>query len=157
MRSSSGHACHLRAQIDARRGGGTTVKTGMDRRAVLRDIAVSVIERCHAGLDLDVLRREVLPRLRRAVPADAVFFAIADPATLLHTHAYTDGFPQGSSPRFLANEFHSDDVNKWIELARDRRDVHTLLGATGGRLANSARYRDILEPLGLGDEIRAVI
>ena len=119
----------------------------MDRRAILQNLSVSVIERCNAGLDLDGLRREVLPRLRRVVPVDALFFAVTDPATLLHTHRYVEGFPQHLAPNFLENEFHTDDVNKWVELARDKRGVRTLLGATGGRLEDSARYRDIQKPV----------
>jgi DNA-binding CsgD family transcriptional regulator len=129
----------------------------MDRRAILQNRAASVIERCYAGLDLEGLRREVLPRLRQAVPVDALFFAVTDPATLLHTHGYVDGFPQGLSAKFLENEFHTDDVNKWVELARDKRGVRTLRAATSGRLEDSTRYRDILKPIGLGDEMRAVM
>jgi len=129
----------------------------MDRSAVLQNLAVSVAEQCHAGLDLDGLQREVLQRLRRAVPVDALFFAVADPATLLHTRRYVEEFPEQLSPNFLENEYRIDDVNKWVELARDRHGVRTLLDATGGRLEVSPRYRDILEPLGLGDEIRAVM
>jgi DNA-binding CsgD family transcriptional regulator len=129
----------------------------MDRRAVLRDLAASAIEQCHAGHDLEGLRREVLPRLRRAVTADAVFFAVADPATLMHTWAYLDEFPERLGPHFLDNEFHADDVNKWIDLARGRESVSTLLRATDGRLEDSARYRDILAPLGMGDELRAAM
>jgi hypothetical protein len=72
----------------------------MKSRAVLQHPAVSVIQRCHAGLDLDGLRDEALPPLLRAVPGDALFFAVADPATLLHTRRYVQGFPPGLSARF---------------------------------------------------------
>jgi DNA-binding CsgD family transcriptional regulator len=116
-----------------------------------------MVDRCHAGLDLDGLRREVLPRLRRAVPVDALWLATADPATLLFTQAYREEIPASTGPYFVENEFLSDDVNKWVELARDKRGVRTLAEATEGRLESSARYRDVFEPLGLGDELRVVL
>ena len=129
----------------------------MKPSAVLQNLAVSLIERCNAALDLDGLRGQVLPLLTRGVPAEALFFAVADPATSLHTRKYLDGLPRHLSPQFLDNEFHTDDVNKWVELAGAKRGVRTLHRATNGRLEDSARYRSILEPLGLGDELRAVI
>lgn len=129
----------------------------MDRRAVLQNLAVSVIERCNAGLELADLRAEVVRRLRRAVPIDALWFATVDPATLLFTSAYREEIPERVSPYFVENEFLDDDVNKWVELARDRRGVRTLVEATGGKLEDSARYREVFEPLGLGDELRVVL
>src|SRR5262249_7456428 len=42
-------------------------------------------------------------------------------------------------------------------LARRRKSVSTLHLATEGDLARSRRYRDILEPAGLGHEMRAVL
>jgi DNA-binding CsgD family transcriptional regulator len=57
----------------------------------------------------------------------------------------------------VENEFLRDDVNKWTELAGDRSGVRTLVAATDGKLARSPRYRDIFEPLGLTDELRAVL
>lgn len=128
-----------------------------DRRAVLQNLAASVVESCHAGLDLEAMRQEVLPRLRRAVPIDALWFATVDPATLLFTRAYREEIPENTGPYFVQNEFLNDDVNKWVELARDRRGARTLVDATHGRLDSSPRYRDIFEPLGLGDELRVVL
>ena len=129
----------------------------MAREAVLQNLAVSVIERCHAGLDLDGLRTEVLSRIRRAVPVDALWFASVDPATLLFTRAYREEIPERVTPYFVGNEFLTEDVNKWVELAGDRRGVRSLVEATEGRIEISARYRDIFDPLGLGDELRAVL
>jgi len=122
----------------------------------LDDLVAVIIETCRAGLDPDALRAAVLPRLRRAVPVDALWWATVDPATLLYTHAYREELPSESGPYFVENEFLRDDVNKWTELAADRSGVRTLATATDGKLAISARYRDIFEPLGLADELRAV-
>jgi DNA-binding CsgD family transcriptional regulator len=122
----------------------------------LDDLVTVIIETCRAGLDPDALRAAVLPRLRRAVPVDALWWATVDPATLLYTHAYREELPSESGPYFVENEFLRDDVNKWTELAADRSGVGTLVAATDGKLARSPRYRDIFEPLGLADELRAV-
>lgn len=57
----------------------------------------------------------------------------------------------------MDNEFQGDDVNQWTSLARERDGVATLARATGGDFQASARYRDLFQPLGLGDELRAVL
>jgi DNA-binding CsgD family transcriptional regulator len=106
---------------------------------------------------VDPLRDRVLARLRRTVPFDAAFWAIADPSTLLFTAPYQQGIPAETIPYFIQNEFFDEDVNKWTALARDRTGVGTLARATAGDLTASARYRDVFEPLGLGDELRAVL
>jgi DNA-binding CsgD family transcriptional regulator len=123
----------------------------------LDDLVEVIIQTCRAGLEPDALRAAVLPRLRRAVPVDALWWATVDPATLLFTNAYGEELPRDSVPYFVDNEFLRDDVNKWTELAHDQSGVRTLALATQGKLAGSARYRDIFEPLGLADELRAVL
>ena len=123
----------------------------------LDDLVAVIIETCRAGLEPDALRAAVLPRLRRAVPVDALWWATVDPATLLYTHAYREELPSETGPYFVDNEFLWDDVNKWMDLAGDRSGVGTLAAATEGKLARSPRYRDIFEPLGLADELRAVL
>jgi DNA-binding CsgD family transcriptional regulator len=105
----------------------------------------------------DPLRDRVFSRLRRAVPFDAAFWAIADPTTLLFTAPYQEGIPPETVPYFIENEYFGDDANKWTALARDRAGVATLARATGGELTASARYRDVFQPLGLGDELRAAL
>jgi DNA-binding CsgD family transcriptional regulator len=123
----------------------------------LEDLVAVIIESCRAGLDPDALRASVLPRLRKAVQVDALWWATVDPATLLFTHAYREEIPSEAGPYLVNNEFLGDDVNKWTDLALDSSGVRTLAGATGGRLVRSPRYRDVFEPLGLGDELRAVL
>lgn len=58
---------------------------------------------------------------------------------------------------FLANEFGCDDVNKFTSLAASTQHVATLDGATRGDRPSSLRSRDIMQPLGLGDELRAAL
>lgn len=121
-----------------------------------RDAAQSIIELCRMGLCPETLRTRLLPRLRRAVPVDGVWWATADPATLLFTGTYQEEIPERTRTFFLDNEFIADDVNKWVDLARDPDGVGTLLQATGGDMSRSARYTEVFEPLGFGDELRAV-
>jgi DNA-binding CsgD family transcriptional regulator len=111
--------------------------------------------RCYAGLDASSLQAELLDGLQRIVPFDAAFCATVDPATLLFTGAVLRDIPWESTPRFLANEFLEEDVNKFRSLAGARSPVDWLDRATQQRRANSARYREIMAPLGLGDELRA--
>jgi DNA-binding CsgD family transcriptional regulator len=88
---------------------------------------------------------------------DALWWATVDPSTLLFTNAYREELPGDSVPYFVDNEFLDDDVNKWTELASFSTGVRTLAAATDGKLERSSRYRDIFEPMGLADELRAVL
>jgi DNA-binding CsgD family transcriptional regulator len=126
------------------------------RGPALENLTGSIVGICRSGLAPAALRDRVLARLRRAVPFDASFWATADPATLLFTQPHQEEIPASTIPSFIQNELLDDDVNKWTALAGDRRGVRTLAEATGGDLGASPRYRDILRPLGFGDELRAV-
>lgn len=80
-----------------------------------------------------------------------------DPATLLFTGSVADEVLLRATPQFLVNEFLQDDVNTFRSLAREVQPVGGLGAATEHRLERSPRYRDILAPLALGDELRAVL
>jgi DNA-binding CsgD family transcriptional regulator len=123
----------------------------------LENLVVTITETCRSGLEPAALRAAVLPRLRRVVAVDALWWALVDPATLLFTQAYREEIPVETGSYFVENEFLADDVNKWKDLAHDREGARTLIGATGGVPSSSARYRDIFEPLGLEDELRLVL
>ena len=101
------------------------------------------------------LQQELVDRLARILALDAVFCASVDPATLLFTSAVVQEIPPESTQRFLFNEFLEDDVNKFRALAHRRFPVDWLDHATGADRAISPRYREIMAPLGLGDELRA--
>jgi hypothetical protein len=122
----------------------------------LENVTSALLDVCRAGLSPDRLRQDVLMRLRRAVPFDAAFWATLDPATLLFTRGHQDEIPPDTVPYFLRNEYVDEDVNRWTTLAHDRTGVRTLLQATHGNMHRSPRFRDVFEPLGLGDELRAV-
>jgi DNA-binding CsgD family transcriptional regulator len=116
-----------------------------------------LVRRCHGGLDVAGVRRLALGSLRRLMPVDAVFFATADPETLLFTGGHAEEPLATSQQRFLDNEFGGADVNRFAALATAPTHVARLDSATRGQRRASARYRDIMAPLGLGDELRAAL
>ena len=126
-------------------------------QAAMERQATALISRCHAGLDASGLREEVLRRLRRILPVDAAFFATVDPMTLLFTSATADEPLAAAAPLFLDNEFGREDINKFAALAESADPVGSLDRATRGHRQASARYREIMGPLGLGDELRAAL
>ena len=129
----------------------------MASRAAIADVTASIIGVCRQGHAPDRLKAEVSTRLRRVVPVDALWWATSDPLMLLFTQAFREGLPDESIAYFVENEFRGSDVNQWTSLARDRDGVTTLAQTTGGVLESSARYRDVFQPMGLGDELRAVL
>jgi DNA-binding CsgD family transcriptional regulator len=116
-----------------------------------------IIRLCHAGLDSRTLRVAIIKRLRTVIPIDVSFFTTADPATLLFTGAVVDEVLAHATPQFIENEFLQDDVNKFTGLARSAMPVGGLVQATERELEHSPRYREILAPLALGDELRAAL
>jgi DNA-binding CsgD family transcriptional regulator len=129
----------------------------MDRRV---DAEVRRIVRgCYlARDDLASLRSRLLERIRRVVTIEAAFFAAADPETLLFTSVSAEAPLTKAAPLFLANEFGVPfDVNRFALLAGARRPVATLDEATGGDREASPRFREIMAPLQLGDELRVAL
>ena len=117
----------------------------------------AVVRACHRGLDAGSLREAVLTSLRAVMPVDAAFVATADPETLLFTGVYAEAPLDTATTTFLDNEFGAHDVNRFASLATSRRHVAWLDDATGNDRFASPRYRDIMRPLGLGDELRAAL
>lgn len=116
-----------------------------------------LIRHCHSGLDVEGLHRQVLRSLRRLMPVDAAFFAVADPGTLLFTGAYAEEPLAASTMRFIDNEYGADDVNKFTSLAQSTSHVASLDAATRLHRHASDRYTEIMSPIGLGDELRAAL
>jgi DNA-binding CsgD family transcriptional regulator len=88
---------------------------------------------------------------------DAYFLATADPATLLFTGSASEGIPAQAWPLFLTNEFLQADVNKFAQLGRSAGPANSLYAATAEQPEASPRYREILAPMGMGDELRAAL
>jgi DNA-binding NarL/FixJ family response regulator len=125
-------------------------------RAVARR-ADDLMRRCSLGLRGTAFQAEVVRAIHALLPVDAVFLATADPGTLLLTGIFAEEPLVGVADQFLYNEFGQHDVNKFQSLATGARHVATLDSATVGERMASARYRDIIAPLGLGDELRTAL
>jgi DNA-binding CsgD family transcriptional regulator len=125
-----------------------------------RTVAVQeVLRACRAAEgDLGAFRIRFLAALGRAVPFDAAFMAEADPDTLLFTGVRVDEPLAAAGALFLDNEFGAAaDVNRFADLAHAPDPVASLDEVTGGDRAASPRWRDIIAPLGMGDELRVAL
>jgi DNA-binding CsgD family transcriptional regulator len=125
-------------------------------RAVARR-ADDLVRRCSSGLRGAAFQAEVVRTIHALLPVDAVFLATADPETLLLTSIFAEEPLAHVADQFFDNEFGQVDVNKFQSLATGARHVATLDSATHGDRAGSVRYREIMTPLGLGDELRAAL
>lgn len=114
-------------------------------------------QRCHAGLGVSALPQEVLQGLRKLMTIDAAFFATVDPATMLFTSVLSEAPLDAATPMFLENEYGRDDVNKFVALAAAGDAVRSLDQATDGDRSASDRYREVMAPMRLGDELRAAL
>lgn len=111
---------------------------------------------CGEGLDVERLRSEALTGLRSILAVEAAFFATVDPATMLFTSAHAEDPLHMVAEHFLDNEYGQEDVNKFVGLASGV-PIATLDRSTSGDRAASVRYREIMAPLGLGDELRVAL
>jgi DNA-binding CsgD family transcriptional regulator len=108
--------------------------------------------------DLGAFRARLLACLRKAVPFDAAFVATADPDSLLFSSVFAEDPLGPAAPLFLDNEFgEAGDVNRFADVARAAAPVASLDQKTRGDRAASPRWRQIMEPLGLGDEARVAL
>jgi hypothetical protein len=112
---------------------------------------------CYAGLDEATLLREVADRLRRAVPFEGYCAHAVDPLSGLISNAVPEEMGGEKEARlFLEHLYFAEDVNEYNYMVRSRRPVALLSETTGGRLERSLRYRELMEPLGFGYELRGV-
>jgi DNA-binding CsgD family transcriptional regulator len=99
-------------------------------------------------------------QLRRLVPFDAAAWLGTDPGTGLPTSPIRiddlDGVTQAMCSDHWQHELLVDDVNAFRHLARAEVPA-AALRETVGEPDHSGRYRRFLQPLGLDDELRAVL
>lgn len=116
-----------------------------------------IIRLCHSGLDSRTLRLELLKRIATVIPYDYVYFCTADPATQLLTSSLMQAEPPAwLMSVFVENEFLQNDFNNFNEMLRTQQTVGLLSDATQHDLSRSPRYREMLAPMALGDELRVV-
>ncbi len=113
---------------------------------------------CLMGLDSATLRQRVAERLQRAVPFEGYVAFTMDPSNGLITHAIVEEMGDESGLRvFLEHVYFEDDVLEFNWMVRNRLPVGLLSEATGGKLAQAPRYRELQGPIGLGYELRGAI
>ncbi len=104
-----------------------------------------------------VYRQQVLNQLRTWLPYESACFTLVDPDSLLSIGAVTDDRIERMHDRLFANEYLTEDFNRYEALTKSANPVASLHLATEGNLGCSRRFREILEPAGFGDELRAVL
>lgn len=112
---------------------------------------------CSSASDVAGFGNGLLARLDAFISFDGAFLAAVDPATLLYTRAFRRGMPLEASGAFLSVEYGVDDVNQLRQLVRTPSPVGWLDDATGGNRMAARRYREAMEPYGLGDELRVAL
>jgi DNA-binding CsgD family transcriptional regulator len=121
----------------------------------LRDELVGI---AHRGAGVREFSLAAARAIGRTVPFDGVCVLTVDPATLLPTGEVVEhGLPPAAIARMAEIELGGDDVNHFAALSRERRVAATLSQATGGDLVRSERHREIRDPNGFGDELRAAL
>lgn len=129
----------------------------MKRDIVVDSRRLELIRLCHSSLDADALRARLLQRLRAIIPFDYAYFSTTDPATQFTTSSVLATEPPAwCMPVFLENEFLQEDFNKFRDMLRQRQTVGVLSEATGHDLPRSQRYREMLAPMAMDDELRAI-
>lgn len=94
--------------------------------------------------------------LRPVLAYDLSAWATVDPATLVHTSCVTPGIDRAArrDELLFESEYLRQDVNHYAQLANAPVPAGTLRAATSGDPARSWRYRHLLQPAGVTDELR---
>jgi DNA-binding CsgD family transcriptional regulator len=117
-----------------------------------------LVRLAHRGGEVAEFTRDAARILRRAVSFDGICMLTMDPATLLPTgEVVENGLPAAATARMSQIEVGGDDVNAFTTLARSGRTAASLSEATEGDLDRSLRHRELRQPNGFGDELRAVL
>ncbi len=129
----------------------------MKREAFAESHKLDIIRLCHSALDSRKLRFELLQRLRPIIPFDYAYFSTTDPATQLGTSfVLVEEPPVWLMALFVENEFLQEDFNKFSDMLRKQQSVGILSEATHHQLHRSQRYQDMLLPMSMEDELRAI-
>jgi DNA-binding CsgD family transcriptional regulator len=116
----------------------------------------------HSGLDSFAYREAAAARLRKVVAYDGLWWWTTDPSTAFFTSGVFDPCPDPEHDTEVCrsvhvNEFIEPDFNKFKVLARRSAHAGVLSRATDGEPERSARYREILSPMGFEHELRVAL
>jgi DNA-binding CsgD family transcriptional regulator len=132
----------------------TLVVMGMrerDRRRVRERLETLV----DAGLGAEEARYAAIAALRRVVGFERWCWPLTDPGSTLSTSGIGELDFWAALPRLAALEEHGDVTSK-PHIALGPRASVALSAATQGDLASSPRWRECLQPYGIGDELMTV-
>jgi DNA-binding CsgD family transcriptional regulator len=104
-----------------------------------------------SSLDCESVQREVVADLQRVVGFDRWCLPHADPDTLLPGLGLGDHDYGPGLPRALELEYSGADFAAKHDVARRPRMASSLDAETGGDLARSPRWDEVLRPVGIGD------
>ncbi|ETT25533.1 putative transcriptional regulator [Rhodococcus aetherivorans] len=131
----------------------TAVRKAEDLLACVRDAA-------DGTGDTSEFRRAVLDGIRAGVPFDRGCIGMVDPATLMLTSATMVDVddPLGRAAGVVAElEYGSGPyANTYGRLARTPTGVQTIRDGIEGEIREALPYLEILEPMGMVDEVRLV-
>lgn len=111
---------------------------------------------CAEATNAGELLEGVAERVRPILGQDAGAWLLTDPATVLFTDGFIEGFTDATCTPWFHHELSIPNVATFAELAQRRAPVAVLSQATGGDVTTSPRWREVLEPAGLGRELRVV-
>lgn len=103
------------------------------------------------SLDCDSVRREAIVEIQRVIGFDRWCWPLADPETLLPCSGLAEHDFGPGVPRSLELEYSGDDFAAKHVLARRPDSAGSLSAETGGDLARSPRWDEIMRPVGIGD------
>jgi DNA-binding CsgD family transcriptional regulator len=104
-----------------------------------------------SSLDCESVQREVVADLQRVIGFDRWCVPQADPDTLLPGLGIGDHDYGPGLPRALELEYSGADFAAKQDVARRPRLASSLGEETGGDLARSPRWDEVLRPVGIGD------
>jgi DNA-binding CsgD family transcriptional regulator len=97
------------------------------------------------------VQREAIADLRRVIGFDRWCWPLADPETLLPLSGFADHDYGPRLRRALELEFSGEDFAAKHDLAQRANAAGSLASETGGDLARSPRWDEVLRPVGIGD------
>jgi DNA-binding CsgD family transcriptional regulator len=117
----------------------------------------ALVRAAAAASDSGSLMSAVAAGVRTWVGAGPVFLATADPVTGSFTGSFTYDIADAAAAAFSEIEMSGRDVVSFRELASSPTPIGALFATTGGRAETSVRWREVISPLGWGDELRAAV
>lgn len=114
-----------------------------------------IVALADADLEDRALRRAVLDVLREVIGFDAYVWLLTDPVTEVGSAPLADVPCLPELPALVKSKY-ATAVNRWTRLRRDGASAALLTAATGGDLAASLVWREVLSRYGIADVASAV-